>query len=134
MQGFYFIECDIDGRGKRWRLARVEEVASTDASYLFATFVDDGDEFQEALNVYLENETRMVGPLTVNNLLACVMAGEYILDIELGFLPQRTPGEARLAAAKANGVQKAAAQVAATEPEWKRINFDSPAKHFEATT
>jgi len=123
MNGFWFIECDIDGNGKRWRLARVAEVASSGGSYLCAMFMDDRDFFEEALDVYLGNGSRMVGPLTVNNLLACVSAGEYLLDIELGFLPQRTPGEARITAAKANGLQKASQQVANTEPEWKRIGF-----------
>jgi hypothetical protein len=132
MTGFYFVECDIDGKGQRWRLARVEEVASTEASYFFATFVDDGNDFQECLNVYLENGSRMIGPLSINNLLACVNVGEYILDIGAQFLPQRTPGEARLLAARANGLQKAAAQVEGTGADWKRINFDAPSKRYEA--
>lgn len=132
MRGLCFIECDIDGRGKRWRLTRVHETASSGEPYFVATFIDEGGEFDECLNVFLDNGSRMVGPLTVNNLLACVSAGEYLLDIEIGFLPQRIPGEARITAGKANGIHSASAQIARTGPEWNRINFNVPITASEA--
>ena len=127
MRGFWFIECDIDGSGKCWRLVRVEETASATGSYFYATFVD-GSDFQEHFNVFLDNGSRMVGPLTVNNMLACVSAGEYILDVDMFFLPQKAPGEARMLASKSNGLQKAAEQVVSTSPDWKRLNFDGGKK------
>lgn len=123
MRGFYFIECDVDGRGKRWRLARVEESAGMDGAYFFTTFIDDGDYHLEALDVFLENGSRIVGPFTVQQLLMCVQVAEYTADCEKHFLPQTIPGERPITAGCANGLARAASQFRACNPEWKRENF-----------
>jgi len=126
MNGLYFIDCDIDGRGKRWRLARVQEVAGCGDPYFWATFVDEvfGDSFEEDMAVFRNNGSRIVGPFTVTQLLTCVEVAEYVAVSDPGFLPQRKPGEIPVKAARANGLATAARHFMATDPAWKRENFD----------
>lgn len=119
--GHYFIECDIDGRGKQWRLARVREMAGLGGSYFVATF--DDAEFDESLDVFVENGSRIVGPFTTVQMLLCVEIAEYVAISDPGFLPQKKPGEIPITATRANGLAHAAQKFLASDPAWKRTNF-----------
>lgn len=123
MMGFYFIDCDIDGRGKKWRLAWVSETASVDGSYLWARFID-GTDFEEALDVYRDNGSRIVGPFSVEQLLTCIDVAEFAAKCGNSFLPQRKPGERPITAGCANGLATAARHFEACKPNWKRENCE----------
>ncbi|HUU97710.1 MAG TPA: hypothetical protein VM487_18400, partial [Phycisphaerae bacterium] len=125
------IDCDLDGRGKRWRLARVQEVASSGepyfwATFFWATFIDEvlGDEFEEDIAVFRENGSRIVGPFLPTQLLTCIEVAEFVALSDPGFLPQVKPGERPITAGRANGLGSAAAHFMACDPSWKRENFD----------
>jgi hypothetical protein len=124
--GFYLIDCDIDGGGKRWRLAHIQTVDHDGGSYYSASFVgcSYGDTFDEDLEVFRKGGCRIIGPFNVEQILTCISIAEYVANVEDGYLPQTCPGERPITAEKANGLARAASHFRFVDPNWVRENFD----------
>lgn len=93
---YWFVDCDIDGQGKKWRLAT--RVNSDDGD-LFE-FIESG--FSDTVEIFDRSGCRYVGPFTKLDLLSFVEIAENVARFSM--LPQKFPGEARVDAAVANAM------------------------------
>ena len=107
MSQWMFIDCDIYGDGKQWRLAQVSDGC--------AYFADD---FREDLCVFEENGSRRIGPYTDEQLMRCM---EVACHVSQFIHPLRTDRENNCLIAPAvwNGMQSARAKLMGIDFEIK---------------